>query len=234
MEDGKEYPSFWEWEETEDFLKRHPEMFKVRVDQGALGHQRPKPTTLLTNMVQLKELDGITSKESGEGQRVDLQERLKQTASWSTWAPGLMAALKIVIPKFLMGQAQQPMLSKLDLAGWKKHLQAQHVPYWRDCKVCLKTMGSAEPHRRKKGQESAFVMSVDICGPFKRGTDLGVSKRRKVKYALLATIPVPQWPSPGEKADAVKALEPQGEKVVPDVEDMKASEGLLLDPEPKV
>ena len=209
-------------------------MFKVRVDQGALGHQRPKPTTLLTNMVQLKELDGITSKESGEGQRVDLQERLKQTASWSTWAPGLMAALKIVIPKFLMGQAQQPMLSKLDLAGWKKHLQAQHVPYWRDCKVCLKTMGSAEPHRRKKGQESAFVMSVDICGPFKRGTDLGVSKRRKVKYALLATIPVPQWPSPGEKADAVKALEPQGEKVVPDVEDMKASEGLLLDPEPKV
>ena len=31
-------------------------------------------------------------------------------------------------------------------------------------------------------------MSADICGPFKQGTDL----HRKVKYALIATIPVPQ------------------------------------------
>ncbi|CAL1144277.1 unnamed protein product [Cladocopium goreaui] len=233
MEDGKEYPSFWEWEETEDFLKRNPDMFKVRVDQGALGHPRPKPTTLLTNIVQLKELDGITSKESGESVCMDLRERLKQTASWSAWAPGLMAALKIVIPKFLASQAQQPMLSKLDLAGWKKHLQAQHVPYRRDCKVCLETMGSAEPHRRKRGQESAFVMSVDICGPFKKGTDLGVSKRRKVKYALLATIPVPQWPSPGEKEDSTAAVEPQKEEVVPEAEEVEASGELLLDPEPR-
>ena len=233
VEDGKEYPSFWEWEETEDFLERNPDMFKVRVDQGALGHQRPKPTTLLTNIAQLKELDGITSKESGESVCMDLRERLKQTASWSAWAPGLMAALKIVIPKFLASQAQQPMLSKLDLAGWKKHLQAQHVPYRRDCKVCLETMGSAEPHRRKKGQESAFVMSVDICGPFKKGTDLGVSKRRKVKYALLATIPVPQWPSPGEKEDSTEAVEPQKEEVVPEAEEVEASGELLLDPEPR-
>ena len=35
-------------------------------------------------------------------------------------------------------------------------------------------------------------MSADICGLFNKGTDLGVSKRRKVKYALIATIPVPQ------------------------------------------
>ncbi|CAL1140151.1 unnamed protein product [Cladocopium goreaui] len=42
-------------------------------------------------------------------------------------------------------------------------------------------MGAAEPHRRKPGQTSAFTMSADICGPFK---DFGVSKRRKVRYAL--------------------------------------------------
>ena len=36
------------------------------------------------------------------------------------------------------------------------------------------------------------MMSADICGLFNKGTDLGVSKRRKVKYALIATIPVPQ------------------------------------------
>ena len=31
----------------------------------------------------------------------------------------------------------------------------------------------------------------------------------------------------------MEAMEPQEEKVVPDVEDMEASGGLLLDPEPK-
>ena len=248
VDDGKGYPSFWEWEETVGFLQRH----QIRVDQGALGHQRPKPTMLLSNVGQLKELDGITSNGSGEEIQSDLKERLKQTATWSTWAPGLVAALKVVIPKLLDGQAQQPMLSKLDLAGWKHHLQAQHVPYRRDCRVCLETMGSAEPHRRKKGQESAFVMSVDICGPFTKGTDLGVSKRRKVKYALIATIPVPQWPILGEteispkdpqvdpEADSKEAPkggdeappgEEQPEAVVPPVEE--EADELLLDPEPK-
>jgi hypothetical protein len=44
-------------------------------------------------------------------------------------------------------------------------------------------------------------MSAGICGPFKQGTDLGVSKRRKVKHALIATIPVPKWPAPGEQQE---------------------------------
>ena len=68
VDDGKEYPSFWEWEETVGFLQRHQDMFQIRVDQGALGHQRPKPTMLLSNVGQLKELDGITS--NGSGQKI--------------------------------------------------------------------------------------------------------------------------------------------------------------------
>ena len=151
----------------------------------------------------------------------DLKERLKQTATWSTWAPGLIAALKVVIPKFLDGQAQQPMLSKLGLAGWKRHLQAQHVPYRRDCKVCLETMGSAEPHRRKEGSRICFrYVSGYICGPFTKGTDLGVSKRRKVKYALIATIPVPQWPILGETE-----ISPKDPKVDSEADSNKDSKG---------
>ena len=96
---------FWEWEETEGFLTRQTDMFKIRIDQGALGHQRPKPTTLLTNMEQIKELDGIAASGPGEEIHTDLERKLKQTATWSTWAPGLMAALKVVIPKFLSEQA---------------------------------------------------------------------------------------------------------------------------------
>ena len=49
LEDGlmeKNCPSFWEW-------------MKIQVDQGALGYTKPKPTTLMTNMAQLRELDGV-------------------------------------------------------------------------------------------------------------------------------------------------------------------------------
>ena len=44
-------------------------------------------------------------------------------------------------------------------------------------------------------QESAFAMSADICGPFKQGTNLRVSKRTKVRHA------VPKWPAPGEQQE---------------------------------
>ena len=242
LEDGLErnYPSFWEWVETKDFMRRQSDVFKIQVDQGALGYPKPKPTTLMTNMAQLRELDGVKVSTTREEIQGDLCERRKHAALWSSWAAGLVESLKIVIPRFLQNQSQQPALKKLDLEGWKNHLLSQHVPYRRDCRVCLETMGSAEPHRRKKGQESAFVMSADICGPFTQGTDLGVSKRRKVKYALIATIPVPKWPVPGEKRE----LEPKA----PGEEDEKGKdpppesdhgppieglEDLLEDPEPK-
>ena len=125
VDDGKEYPSFWEWEETAEFLQRHRDMFQIRVDQAGLKHQRPKPTTL-SNMGQLKELDGITSNGSGKEIQSDLT----------------------------------------------------------------------------------------------KGTDLGVSKRRKVEYALIATIPVPQWPTPGETE-----ISPEDPKVDPAADSKEAPKG---------
>ena len=71
-----------------------------------------------------------------------------------------------------------------------------------------------------KGQESAFVVSVDLCGPITTGTDLGVSKRRKVKYAFIATIPVPQWPSLGERE-----ISPKDPKVDPEADSKEAPKG---------
>ena len=70
------------------FLTRQPDMFKIRVDQGALGHQRPKPTTLLTNMEQMKELDGIAASGPCEEIHTDLERKLKQTvrSAWKPWA----------------------------------------------------------------------------------------------------------------------------------------------------
>ena len=81
---------------------------------------------------------------------------------------------------------------------------------------------------------------MDLSRSVTQGTDLGVSKRRKVKYALIATIPVPKWPVPGEKRE----LEPKapgeedekGKDPPPESEHGPPIEGLedlLEDPEPK-
>ena len=50
-------------------------------------------------------------------------------------------------------------------------------------------MGFSSPHRRSKNASSAFVMAVDIMGPFEQGRDLGLNQW--CKYVMVATIPVP-------------------------------------------
>ena len=63
----------------------------VKVDQGGVGHGRRKPITLLTNLPEMADLNGLT----GTGQEVlasGLADRLRQTKGWAAWAPGLVAA----------------------------------------------------------------------------------------------------------------------------------------------
>ena len=54
---GWGYPSFMSWTETRQFAERFGLEF-VHFDQKVLGHIRKKPTTMLTNMVTLRELQG--------------------------------------------------------------------------------------------------------------------------------------------------------------------------------
>ena len=82
-------------------------------------------------------------------------------------------------------------MKKMDLEKWRQHVECGHVPYRRDCRVCLETMGCDVPHRRRPGSLSALFMAVDLVGPLKPGKDLGLE--RSAKYMLLATVPVPRW-----------------------------------------
>ena len=48
------------------------------------------------------------------------------------------------------------------------------------------------PHRRRKASEageSAYVLAIDVIGPFKEGWDYG--RKETAKYAMVATVPVP-------------------------------------------
>ena len=76
--------------------------------------------------------------------------------------------------------------------------------------MCLQEAGVDRPHRRLKAAVSAYVLNVDITGPFAAENDVGTGK--KVKYTLVATVAVPVKeiaPEPGEANGEDK--EPLGE-----------------------
>ena len=52
------WATFWAWPETEEFAARN-QMLVAKLDQGPLGHERRKPTTLLTNQVEVMALHGV-------------------------------------------------------------------------------------------------------------------------------------------------------------------------------
>ena len=173
------YPSVWEWPEVQEFSQRHG-LRQISFDQGATGHQRRKPTRLLTDLPGMEALHGLRHKGPVEGLKEELGDRLRQSSSWAAWSPGLCAAIKEAIPQ----------LRKMTMADWKAHVEANHVPFRRDCRLCLQEMGQDLPHRRKlSGGDAAYVLSVDIAGPFHKGWDYGDAK--EAKYALIATVPIP-------------------------------------------
>ena len=105
----------------------------------------------------------------------------------AAWSPGLTAAVKLVLLDFLMENPRQKKFSALE---WQQHVQQGHIPYRRDCRLCVQEMGQDRPHRRRHpGGEAVYIMAVDIAGPFQEGWDYG--RASAAKYALIAIVPVP-------------------------------------------
>lgn len=112
------------------------------------------------------------------------------------WSPGLVEAIKVAIKDFALASTSQTdskinQLKRMSMAEWRQHVRQNHVPFRRDCRLCVEEMGQDVPHRRRphKGGESVYVLSVDIAGPFFKGMDYATG--HEARYALLATVPVP-------------------------------------------
>ena len=130
---------------------------------------------------------------------MSLSDRMRQSAKWAPWAPGLVEKAVTGIRRHLdcvneamvaRGTAGHGSLRALSVEQWRDHSRRGHIPFNRERRTCLEEMGSDTPHRRRTGGGSSFVMSVDAMGPYTKGNDLG-DQRRIVKYALVATIPIP-------------------------------------------
>ena len=152
-DEGREQPSFLEFPEVRALVEDYG-MKLVTFDQGRTGHERRKPTSLVTNLPGMEQLHGLRGGGSTEGVGQDLQDRIRSSKTWAAWSPGMVAAiresLKIrtqIIKE--MAEQHQMEMKKMDLSAWKRHVQMQH-PYRRDCRRCLEMMGS-DGHPQNSG-----------------------------------------------------------------------------------
>ena len=199
--EASQMASFWAWQETKDFLEKYEDagMILVTMDQGALGHQQRKPTGCMTNLPEMEELNGLRCQGAkGQPLEEDLQQRLAQTAEWSSWAPGFKAAIRAAMGIQLKDMVKCPQVAKvLDIQGWKDHILQGHRPYRRDCRTCALEMAADAPHRRREhAGRSSWCMSLDLVAmPYAKDLSTG----RYARYVVVATALVPVFEKEEEK-----------------------------------
>ena len=189
--DSSDSPTYWDWPEVQELLSEEG-MDLVTFDQGSLGHPQVKPTSCVTNLAVVKELHGMSCERNrGERLKENLDERMKQTSSWSNWAPGLKGAIRtsilIILRTYGVDDGSLKKVSGRD--QWIQHFKQGHRPFRRDCRSCLLDMGTGKPHRRRDaGGSSSWSLGVDIV-QFPHAVDEPTGE--KVRYAMVATLLVP-------------------------------------------
>ena len=197
------FMSIFRTEEWKIFQQQH-QLRLVHFEQGAFGHKRPKPTTFAHNIDGFDALDGATmsSPESSNDswRELPLEDRMKASAQWAEWAPGLKAALIEGIQRHLDGLSSLQPEAQLDeprpqlcpmtaaaLSRWKLHIENDHQPMRRDCRQCVEAAGRSRPHRRVQ-HPSAYCLSLDLSGRLKKGKDQFAQAH---KYFVIGTYTFP-------------------------------------------
>ena len=129
-----------------------------------------------------------------------LVEAIKQ---WRRFPNGLMIAR-------MMKKMDGPLhgMTEAEKARWIRHIRNNHVPFEKRCRTCIETSATGRAHRRVIAP-SCYVLSVDLCGPFRVKGDYAGAKG--YKYALIAAYVMPkitgykdapvQEPDPEEEAE---------------------------------
>ena len=187
---GKECPTFLNWTETRETAKVLG-LQEVRVCQGGLGHQTKKPTTLLCTSPELMELEGVGNENKARDWPEDLADRMRMSKELAEWAPGLVEVLKMVVRRKAGEGPRVKVLTtkeKEAMRSWQAHVDMNHLPYRRDCGVCVESMGKDRPRRRIKAPEP-FTLSLDVGGPFVKGQDQ--VQYHDPRYFMVAVVTIP-------------------------------------------
>ncbi|CAE7751749.1 RE2 [Symbiodinium sp. CCMP2592] len=242
-------PTFFAWPEVRSFRTRY-NLLAAHCDQGALGHYMVKPTTVLTSDFQLWEsLEQVHVRVPWVvSVPEEASQRLAMSRSWSLWAPGLTTRIKRCLRAWLahssfvehqaVSEERAVHLAKLtaEESEYRDHCLRGHIPFRKDCEVCVRAAGKDRRHLRQK-YGSAYTLSLDLGGPWQEAKDLYQTQR----HVLIGTYQFPLLDKPateegfpipddvvgaheeGDGADDV-SLEPEdGDIVTPD-ERLEASE----------
>ena len=207
-----EMPSFWKWPETLE-IAQLLKLELVNLQQGALGHRTAKPTTLMSDLEEIKQLQGLHTDNGISGKLkfqpwewsprsttvkkcdqwpTELEDRLNFSKSLAGWAPGLKNVIANAILR--ISKSEPPCCLRLSveeiqsMKAWEAHIQQGHCPFRRDCAVCVETRGRNRPHMRQENVD-AFCLSLDISGPYENGIDQEILKPR---YYLTGVITIPK------------------------------------------
>ena len=208
----RDVPTYLNWPETERAISEL-QLSKVTVDQGALGHQRRKPTALLTTIEEVKKLDGKIDVRPQDPWPVSMEEKIGKSRGLARWADGLVEAIGTAIER-QMGPSCKKLNSRevQAMEAWRRHCEAGHVPARRDCATCLEG-GGRDRARKAQAHSQAFCMSVDLTGPFVPGHDQEI---KDCKYMMVATITIPVR---------------QGEPLVQSLKEMSTEKGVIAEDE---
>lgn len=89
-----------EWQRFQELFQ----FYKIDFDQGRMGHQRCKPTTIFTSMEFLMQLHGLHGPPSTPPEDLrdqPLERRIAMSKKWAEWAPGLKLAFAVAIQQHL-------------------------------------------------------------------------------------------------------------------------------------
>ena len=188
------FASCWALDAIRDLAEQH-NLFFWHLDQGPLGHERRKPTTILSSIPPPPD-----AQVSGPGQGVKVPEVQLEgswpSSQWAAWAPGLKAILKREILSAVDAWSSERCQALREQENFLRHVVQGHVDFRRDCAACLAGAARGARHNRRSVHD-AWVLHVDLMGPFAEGMD----EHGKVRYALTGILTIPDF---SRVADAVK------------------------------
>ena len=104
-------------------------------------------------------------------------------------------------------------MTEAERAKWIRHIRNNHVPFEKRCKTCIQTSATGRAHRRVIAP-SCYVLSVDLCGPFRVKGDFAGAKG--YRYALIGAYVMPKLS--GYKDAPVQEPDPEEEAVAEEEE----------------